>query len=177
MPPADTLAYRKGWRGVVDRVRKDLTLRREADTMGFYVSIALLAALMAGNDHRDHSNLQVFWVVWGTTFGLALAHWFAILLATRLVHDPDSHHTAGELLYAQMVMAVFLAVIATVAVLLVPADFDYLAGRLSAALFIGVLVVYESRKGDKTPAQAAARGIAALLIGFAVATIKWSIGK
>lgn len=57
--------------------------RREAFTMTLYTSITLLGALTVTGRHQ--SDVNVFAIVWGTTVGLALAHWFAFSFAVRLV--------------------------------------------------------------------------------------------
>jgi hypothetical protein len=177
VPTPPTASAQSGLWNVVRRTREDLTLRREADMMGFYLAIALLAALTAGNDHTAHTQLDVLKVVWGTTVGLGLAHWFAITVSARLVRDPDMHHTPLELLYSQMAMGTLLAVVATLIVIILPDDFERLGVRLAAALSIGVIVEIESRAGGSTVRTAVLRGALALVVAFIIATIKWFIGK
>jgi hypothetical protein len=81
-----TTAPRRGGPGaLVRRTIDDLGLRREAEMMGLYVSLTLLAVLLTGNDLEEHTKLDVLWIVWGTTIGLAIAHWFALVLSVRLV--------------------------------------------------------------------------------------------
>lgn len=172
-----TANLRSGPLRVWRRTRDDLTLRREADMMGFYVAIALLAALTAGNDHTAHTQLDVLKVVWGTTIGLGLAHWFAITVSARLVRDPDMHHTPMELLLSQMAMGVILAVVATFIVMVLPDDLERLGARLAAALSIGVIVEIESLAGGSSTRTAIGRGALALVVAMLVATIKWFIGK
>ena len=145
--------------------------------MGFYLSIALLAALTGGNDHKAHSQLDVLILVWGTTIGLGLAHWFALAVSARLVHDPDLHHTPGEMLVSQLVMGVTISAVATVLVLVLPEDFERLGARLTAAAFIALIVQTESIAGGSTRRRAVALGILALVVGLAIATVKWFIGK
>ncbi len=145
--------------------------------MGFYLAIALLAALTAGNDHTAHTQLDVLKVVWGTTIGLGLAHWFAITVSARLVRDPDMHHTPMELLLSQMAMGTVLAAVATLVVVVLPDDLERLGVRLVAALSIGVIVEFESRAGGSSVRTAIGRGALALVVAMVVATIKWFIGK
>lgn len=166
-----------GLQGVWRRTRDDLTLRREADMMGFYLAIALLAALTAGNDHTAHTQLDVLKVVWGTTIGLGLAHWFAITVSARLVRDPDMHHTPMELLLSQMAMGTALALVATVIVAVLPDDLERLGVRLVAALSIGIIVDLESRAGGSSVRTSLWRGGLALVVAMVIATIKWFIGK
>lgn len=93
---------RAGLGALVRRMPQDLGLRREAEMMGIYVSLTLLAVLLTGNDLDGHTKLDVLWLVWGTTIGLAIAHWFALVLSVRLVRDPHVHHTSMEMLLSQV---------------------------------------------------------------------------
>ena len=162
---------------MIRRTRDDLTLRREADMMGFYVAVALLSALSAGSDGAEHSQLEVLGIVWGTTVGLALAHWFATILSTRVVHDPALHHTPMEMLYSQLVMALGVAVVATLVVAVLSADLERLGARITAALFIAGLVGFEAHSNGSSRGRAATYGLIALTIGIATATVKWFLSK
>lgn len=166
-----------GVRGLILRTRDDPGLRREADMMGFYLCIALFAALMGGNDHAPHSELDVLSVVWGTTIGLALAHWFAIVVSSKLVRDPDLHHTPAEVLTSQMGMGVAIGAVATAVVAVLPDDLERLGARLTAALGIAVIVQMESLAGGATRSRAVGLGVLALVVGLAIATVKWLVGK
>ena len=159
------------------RTRQDPALRREADMMGFYVAVALLAALVAGSDRAPHTQLEVVGIVWGTTVGLALAHWFAMILSTRVVHDPDLHHTPVEMLSSQLVMAVGVAVGATLVVAVLPADLERLGARVTAALFIAGLVGFELRASGQPRSRSLVYGLLALTIGIAIAAFKWVLSK
>src|SRR5436190_15511265 len=131
----------------VRATRSDPSLRREADMMAFYLGITLLVALSVPKDSAPPPMPELLLIVWGTTLGLAVAHWFALGLAAYLVDDPGLHHSPGEMLFSQLVMAVILAVVASIAVLVVPLVQEELSsGRIAVALFVGVLVVLESRR-------------------------------
>jgi hypothetical protein len=177
--PAETVVsdMLPGWRRVVRRTRSDPGLRREADMMGFYVAVALIAALTTGNDHTPHSQFDVLRIVWATTVGLAIAHWFAMLLSLKVVDDPDLHHTAAELLVAQVLMAVGVATAATLVVALLSEDLERLGARLTAALFIAGLVGFETRRSGHPRGRAVAYGLIALALGIAIAATKWFIGR
>ncbi len=159
----DPSAASGGLRGVIRRTRDDPTLRREADMMGFYVAVALMAALSAGSsDHAEHTQLEVLGIVWGTTVGLAIAHWFAMLLSLRVVHDPDLHHTPSEMLVSQLVMAVGVAIAASLVVAALSDDLERLGARVTAAAFIAGLVGFEARTNGASPQRAATYGVGAL---------------
>jgi hypothetical protein len=68
-------------------------LRKEAFTMALYVAICLLAALSVVSEHGGTSEADTFKIVWGTTLGLALAHWFAFRVSSRLVAQRWPHDT------------------------------------------------------------------------------------
>jgi hypothetical protein len=145
--------------------------------MGFYVAVALIAALSAGNDHTAHAQLDVLRIVWGTTVGLALLHWFALLLSVHVVDDPDLHHTPLEMLSAQLLMATAVAMAATVVVAALSEDLERLGARITAALFIAGLVGFETRRNGVSRGRAMAYGAVALALGLTIATVKWFIGR
>ena len=159
----------------MQQTRRDRTLRREADMMAFTICIALLAALSYGRDNAPHTQLDVLVIVWGTTFGLALTHWFALTLSVRLVQDPSFRYSPSEMLVVQTMMAVLVATTATVAVLVVSEDFERLGARITAALFLGLLVGIESRASGSSRRRALGFMVAALCIGVSVAAAKWFI--
>lgn len=143
--------------------------------MGFYVCITVLAALTLGRDHAGQSQGEVLGVVWGTTVGLALAHWFAVTVSARIVPDPDDHHTPLEEFTSQLVMALIIAVTTTAVVILLPADVERLGARLTAAVFIGLIVGWESRVGGASWPRSLAYGVLGLSLATVVAMVKWFI--
>lgn len=145
--------------------------------MGFYVCVALIAALSIGNDRAGQSWLVVLEIVWVTTLLLAFTHWFAVSIAARLVDDPADHHTPLEVLGAEMSIAGAVAVVATVVVLLVPSGYERLGARLTAAVGITLIVGLELLAGGMSRWRAASYGFMALVFGFAIASAKWFIGK
>lgn len=145
--------------------------------MAFTVCIALLAALTYGDDHAAHSGLDVLAIVWGTTIGLALTHWFALTLSVRLVDDPSFSYSPLEMLFAQLVLPLLVAAVATVAVLALSEDFNRLGARITAASFLGVLVGVESRAGGSSWRRSSGFALGALVIGLTIATVKWFIGR
>jgi hypothetical protein len=157
------------------RSRTDQTLRREGDVMGLTVAIALLVALSAGDDFAPHSKLDVLAVVWGTTVGLSLTHAFALTVSARLVHD--DRYRPIEVLLSQMTMAVVVAACATAAVVVVSGDLDRLGARITAALFIGILVGIESRAGGSSIVRTLVLAATATLVAVALATAKWLLGR
>jgi hypothetical protein len=163
--------------GLLRRCRTDRTIRREVDVMGLTACIALLVALSVGDDHVPHTRWDVLAIVWATTVGLALTHWFALSLSIRLVGDRDLEASSFELLLASVAVAVLVAIAATVVVLSLSADYDRLGARVTAAVCIGALVGIECRAGGYSAARSTAFIAGATIVATGVATAKWYIGR
>src|SRR5262245_62548046 len=79
-----------------------LELRKEAFTMALYVAICLLAALSVVSGHGEGAHADTFKIVWGTTLGLALAHWFAFRVSSRMVASGSVRRQDAAAAEAQM---------------------------------------------------------------------------
>jgi len=149
-------------------------VRREALTMALYVSITLLAALTVTED-GGNAHLPVLEVVWGTTVGLALAHWCAFGLAARLV-GPLSGPSVARELAAELGGACAVAGIATLAVIVFPTKLEWAAARFAVATCIGVLAYAEIRTLGGSRGRALRVAVVALILAESVATVKRAIG-
>jgi hypothetical protein len=152
--------------------RADPSLRREADMMAFYLGITLLVALDVLQDSPPPPLPRLLLIIWATTLGLGVAHWFAVGLSAYLVRDPAMHHTAAQLLVSQIIMAALLASVASLAVVLSPWRVEMLDGRIAVALFVTVLVAVEARAGGRPLRRSLALGAVALALTLAVAVLK-----
>ncbi len=141
--------------------------------MGLYVSITLLAALTVTGDGDGGSDVLA--IVWGTTIGLALAHWFAFDLALRLVSPGHHGHELREELAVEMAGAFFVAFVATAVVLVVPDHLERQAVRLVTAGVIGLAVFAEAQTFGATRWQAVRKGAVALLLASIVAGAKHAL--
>jgi hypothetical protein len=146
----------------------DLEVRREACTMGLYVSITLLGALTV-------TNVTVLHIVWGTTVGLALAHWFAFSLAARLVDPEVDDEQVTRHLAAQIGAALAVAVVCTVPVLLLPDDWERSGARAGAAACIGLVTYGQVRAFGGSKPRALAAGAVTLSAGLIVAGVKHAL--
>lgn len=147
--------------------------RREAFTMALYASITLLGALTVTGRH--HSGVNVFAIVWGTTVGLALAHWFAFSFAVRLVEPTAQKAQLDRHLAVVVSAAAAIALLATIPVLVLPDDLDRAAARFAAAAGIGVASFAQSRSFGASAGRAARIGVVALVLGLAVAGLKHAL--
>ncbi len=143
--------------------------------MGLYVCITVLAALTLGPDHAGQSQGDVLRVVWGTTVGLSLAHWFAVAVSARIAPDPEDQHTPLERFTAQMGMALAVAVTTTVVVVALPVDVERLGARLTASAFIGLIVGWESHHSGSSRPRALAYAFVGLTVATLISLVKWFI--
>lgn len=161
-------------RELTHQMRTDLDLRREAYSMSLYVSIVLFSALSVFDDDHPPQQGEVFLLELGTTIGLVLAHGFASWVSTRIIGDASDEIDPWDLLRVQLGGAVAVASLAMLAVLIAPTSFELSAARLTVAATIAAQVYFESRTRNSTT-RAALYGLAALLAGVTVATLKSSL--
>jgi hypothetical protein len=146
-------------------------LRKEAWTMGLYVTVCLLAALTALESVVAVPG-RVFGLVWGTTVGLAIAHLFAFRVAGRLVHEgriPRSDQIVG---LVQLAGAAAVAGLVTIPVLIAPPANEPDWARYTCAGIIGVVGYGVARGADKSRTRALLFGLGVLAVAIAIAAVK-----
>jgi len=150
--------------------------RREANTMALYIAICLLAALTALPDSKP-LHAHGLGIVWGITLGLAVAHWFAFWVATRLVSAGEFGQDDVELAGAQLAGAAAVALLASVPLLLLPDSVELNATELVLAAFVAIVGYLSMRWSDAGRARAAAYAGAVLAIAVVVVEAKnWLAG-
>lgn len=150
-------------------------LAKEGATMALYVAVCLLAALSVARTH-EIEQLGAFKVIWGTTIGLAAAHWFAFRLSARLVSAGSMHRHDVEISLAQFAGALVVAVLATVPVLLVDESAELDTVRVVVAAFIAVVGFAVARSSGASPARSTVYAAATLVLGLAIAVLKNTLG-
>lgn len=149
-------------------------LRREALTMGLYACITLLAAL-AVTGRNEPPPADVFGIIWGTTVGLALAHWAAFGLAVRLMAPQPDDHLVNRHLFAQLSGAAVVAMVATIAVLLLPEDAELAGARFATALCVGGAALGQTRAYGGSWGRALKMAGIALVIALTVAGVEHAL--
>jgi hypothetical protein len=149
---------------------------REAMTMAFYVTICLLAALAAVRHDGNEAHVDTLRLIWGTTIGLAFAHWFAFRLAARMAapHHPSPHN--AELLAAQMAGAAAVAVVASIPVLLLPGDVELKFVRWELAGLLGLAGYWIARAAGSSRGRSIRYGLGILALASVVVLVKSRIG-
>lgn len=151
------------------RTRPWSEAHKEACTMALYVAICLLAALAAIPDPGD---VSVFVVIWGTTVGLALAHWFAFQVSARLVAAGEIRRHDAAASVAHLTGALSVAVLATVPVLFLPASSELDVVRLVLAGFIAAVGFAVAHGGGASRVRAALYATAVLIVAGSIAALK-----
>ncbi len=134
----------------------------EAVTMALYVSLSLLAVLLATPTSVEESSPQLALTVFLTAVALVLAHQVAFRLSTRLLNRGLIDEGSLRLLVAQVIGGISVAALAALPVLLFGTDglrvsavlliilvavVGYITarsvpvGRLRAVLYVGVVVL------------------------------------
>ena len=148
--------------------------------MVLYLSVVLLATLAAlalahgGADDwfSDLSSSELIEILWGTTIGLALAHWFAFGVAT---HGIGGGHLKGQDFkegMAQLGGAALVAALTTVPVLLFSPEVEQQLLPFVLAIIIGVAGYMVERVNGRTRLRSAVFGALTLMIAITVAIIK-----
>jgi hypothetical protein len=147
----------------------------EATVMVLYVSIVLLAALVAlPEDFAEQGNaaLELIALEWGTAIGLALAHWFAFSVAGALLSGGLPTREDLQIVSAQLGGAAIVALVTMVPILVVGRDSDVTAAAFAPALILGVAGFRVARSGGRSVLAAIFAGVLVLVVGLTVATIK-----
>jgi VIT1/CCC1 family predicted Fe2+/Mn2+ transporter len=152
--------------------RVDVDARREAYTMALYVSVCLLAALSAVAERTDAGQVDVFKITWGTTIGLAVAHWFAFRVSARLVAAGELGRHEVHTAAAQLVGALAVAVLVTVPVVLLPATAELDVVRLVLAGFVAAIGYAVARNSGASMRRSAIYAASILVIALAIAVLK-----
>ena len=116
--------------------------------MALYVSVVLLAALVALRRSSDTSEADLIGLIWGTTLGLALAHFYAFRMSSRLVRGKsfDRHDMVSA--FAQLGGASAVALLCTIPILVLPASSESGIIRLLLALLLGIAGYASGRTGS-----------------------------
>jgi hypothetical protein len=153
-------------------------LWREAIVMALYLSIVVLATLAVlpedygvsrGDD--DHGP-PLLALIWGTTIGLALAHWFAFELTAMGFGRGRILRADLELAGAQLAGAAAVALTTTVVILISDEGDQVDAAGFVPALIIGVAGYLVARAAGRSKVVSVLVGVGVLLLGTAVAAIK-----
>jgi hypothetical protein len=150
----------------------DPVVVRESLTMGLYITISLLAVLSA--EPHGGGTSAVLTLVWGTTVGLALAHWFAFQLTARLFAGSRLPSHDRMTMVGQAVAALGVGVLASVPLLLHENAGPALSRGVLAGL-IGLFAFGAARHHGGSFGSASAYALVVVTIALAVVIGKYLI--
>jgi len=145
-------------------------LTRERVTMELYVAITLMAGLVFAEHGWD--DVDIVGLVWGTTVGLAAAHWVAFSLAARFV-DPDADRgLVLRQLQVQIAGAAVVATVASLAVLVAPEGHERFAAQIAVVGLVGFIVVRLGRSYGQPWSKCLRSAVVAVVAAALVAAVK-----
>jgi hypothetical protein len=140
--------------------------------MGFYTLVTLFAVLAVGDDVAAPPLGELVALIWISTVGLAGAHWFAATIAVQLVRDDHASHSTAEYVGAHLLIPTVAATSASIVVVVAPSDVELLAGRLTAAALLALLVNGELRRGGAAPGRSLRLALLAFGCAGGIAVLK-----
>ncbi len=152
-------------------------LLHEAFTMALYVAICLLAALSVFDAATTLDRGQVVSLVWGTTIGLAVVHYFSFRVAGGMVTTDEAAERASLVAAAQLAGAAVVAGVVTVALLLTPTQSEVTVAVFVVAALIGVMGYLVARASAKGPLRAVLFAALILVLAVGVAAVKVRLSK
>jgi hypothetical protein len=159
----------------VDRRR----IWREGTTMVLYVSVVLLATLevlpaghTAGEPIRGPVGAELVALLWGTTIGLAVLHWFAFRVAALGFGEGVLHGQEFKEAMAQLAGAAVVAAATTVPVVLFPPEQEQRAVLFLLALIIGGVGYLVERAAGRPRMTSAIFGGVTLMVALVAVTAK-----
>lgn len=147
-------------------------------TMVLYLSIVLLATLTALPTHTESQagagvhGLGLVGLIWGTTIGLALAHWFAFRLTAKAFGGGRVSESDLKVGLAQMAGAASVALLCTIPVLLVGEADDVQVAAWVPAIIVAIAGFFVARASGRTQTQSLIYGVVAMVLGLTVAAVK-----
>lgn len=146
--------------------------------MMLYVSIVLLvevAALPAGDQGGSvagPTGWELVTILWGTTIGLALAHWFAFQVSEQGLSNRELRREARDEIAGEVAGAAIVATIASLPVLLLSDDLAQKVLPFVLALIIGTVAYVVEKANGRQRRVALMWAGAAVLLGLGVAVAK-----
>ena len=147
--------------------------------MVLYLSIVLLATFAAlptgsdgGGEPAGVHGSRLIALIWGTAFGLAIAHWFAFRLTAEMFGGGSVSRTDVRIGLAQLGAAAIVAGLCTIPVVLFGESNEVGAATFVPALILGVAGFLVAKAAGRSATRSLLYGGVAMIIGVTIAVIK-----
>jgi positive regulator of sigma E activity len=154
----------------VDEWHRDLA--KEASTMALYVAVTLLAIFVAYDESNEHEAVRAYVIIWGTSAGLAVAHFYAFSVAARLVAQGAMEPRDVGRSVAQALGAALVAAIVSIPVIIFPETVELDVARLLLAAFVGATGFLVARLHRASFGRSAFSAVVTMMLGLAIAIVK-----
>ena len=150
---------------------------REGVTMALYISLSLLAVMLAvPRDIGPSSAESPALVIFLTALGLILAHQLASRLSTRLAHHGRLGREHLDLFAAQLVGGIIVTVVAVVPVILIDGYRGVIVSELVLLGFIAVVAYTAARLVPHSRLRSLGYAAGIVAIALAVLWVKGLVG-
>jgi hypothetical protein len=130
-----------------DHARRELL--REGVAMALYVSLSLLAVMVAlPNEVHASSSIVVAIGVGVTALGLIAAHWLAFRLSTRLTYGELVRVEHAAVLSAQVAAAALVVALAAVPILVLGVETGLVVAQLLLLGLVAIVAYLAARPAD-----------------------------
>lgn len=150
----------------------DTELRKDALSMALYVALGLLGALSLFDRSLSGTDVRIVETIWGITVGLVLAHVFAFVVAAHVAGQGSLRRHDGEAAVAHLLGGIAVAIVATLAALVVRDETALRAVRLVLAAFIGTVGYLVRRSNGASKKGALLFGFITVVVALIIANIK-----
>lgn len=151
------------------RARREVI--REGVTMALYITISLLAVLVAVPG-GDHSSVAMLGTIWGTAIGLTMAHVLAFRLSTKLVSAGELAARERLAIAAQAAASATVAAVASLPLLVTDGEAALDMSRLLLSGFVGICAYGVGRQSGGTGGRALLYASSTVVIALMVALLK-----
>jgi hypothetical protein len=139
--------------------------------MALYVAICLMASLIVIPESAE-ADTTVMGLTWGITLGLALAHWFAFRVSSRMVGAGTIRSSDVELASAQLLGAAGVALLVSVGVLLLPDSVELEGAEFLLAALISLIGFAVARGAGASRFRAVVYSLFVLVCAVMIAAVK-----
>lgn len=151
------------------RARREVV--REGVTMALYITISLLAVLVAV-PAGDHSSVAMLGTIWGTAIGLTMAHVLAFRLSAKLVSAGELAAQERFAIAAQAAASATVAAVASLPMLVTDGEAALGMSRLLLSGFVGICAYGVGRQSGGTGGRALLYASTTVVIALVVALLK-----